>query len=203
MTVKELCERYNNMSNKQMKDNFIKENVKITPYMPVLRKDLLADIIAKRTVLEYENYVTEDGTQKDRPTGRVMVNTFTGYILFCRTVIQKYTNLEIDKEHFDTDYDELKKSGLLDILMNGEKSLIPQEEIAEFNTILSMKKNDLLENETGIENFITKQIERLEDLANATLTPLVSTVEKKLDGLSNEDKSKIVEFVKKMDFREV
>ena len=203
MTVKELCERYNNIKNDQMKEDFVKNSVKITPYVPVLRKDALADIIAKRCTFEYENYVTEDGTMKDRPSGKVKVNTFTGYILFCRTVIQEYTDLKIDKEHFETDYDELKKSGLFDVLMNGNGSLIPQDELVEFNTILSMKKSDLIENETGIENFITKQIDRVEDLANAALTPLVNVLEKKLDGLSDEDKGKIVEFAKKMDFKEV
>lgn len=203
MTIKELCERYNNIKNDQMKEDFVKNNVKITPYVPVLRKDALADIIAKRCTFEYENYVTEDGTMKDRPSGKVKVNTFTGYILFCRTVIQEYTDLKIDKEHFDTDYDELKKSGLLDVLMNGNGSLIPQDELVEFNTILSMKKSDLIENETGIENVISRQIDRVEDMVNAALTPLVNVLEKKLDGLSDEDKGKIVEFAKKMDFKEV
>lgn len=188
MTIKELCERYNNIKNAQMRDEFVKNNVKITPYIPVLRKDALADIIAKRCTLEYENYIAEDGAMKDRPSGKVKVNTFTGYILFCRTVIQEYTDLEIDKEHFETDYDELKKSGLLDVLMNGNGSLIPQDELVEFNTILSMKKSDLIENETGIENVISKQIDRIEDLANAALTPLVNVLKKKLDGLSDEDK---------------
>ena len=100
MTVKEICTEYSKLGNETLKKQCLNK-IKITPYVPVLRKDALADIIARRTVFEYENYIAEDGTTKTRSTENVKVNTFIGYILFCRTVIEEYTNLEIDKEHFD------------------------------------------------------------------------------------------------------
>ena len=31
MTIKEFCEKYNNIANQKLKDDFIKSNVKITP----------------------------------------------------------------------------------------------------------------------------------------------------------------------------
>lgn len=203
ITVKKFIDGYNNCSNTALKDRYIKEKLVITPYVPVLRKDALADIIARRTVFEYENYVAEDGTEKNRSTGNVKVNTFIGYMLFVRTVIAEYTNLEIDKEHFDQDYDALKISGLLNRLMGGENSLIPCEEIAELNTIVDMKKNDLLTTESSIDVFVRRQIDRFKTLAKATLTPLANIVKEKLDGLSEEDLGKIVEFAKKGDFKEV
>ena len=202
MTVKELCEKYKKLSNDVLKENLLK-TVKITPYVPVLRKNALADIIARRTVFEYENYVAEDGTTKSRSTGNVKVNTFIGYIMFCRTVIEEYTDLEIDKEHFDTDYDALKTSGLLNVLIGGDNSLIPEEEIAELRTIIEMKKNDLLATESSIDVFVKRQIDRFKALGEATLTPLANVVKEKLDSLSEEDLGKMVEFAKKGDFREV
>ena len=202
MTVKELCEKYKKLSNDVLKENLLK-TVKITPYVPVLRKDALADIIARRTVFEYENYVAEDGTTKTRSTGNVKVNTFIGYIMFVRTVIEEYTDLEIDKDHFDTDYDALKTSGLLNVLMSGDNSLIPEEEIAELRTIIEMKKNDLLATESSIDVFVKRQIDRFKALGEATLTPLANVVKEKLDSLSEEDLGKMVEFAKKGDFREV
>ena len=203
MKIKEFCERYNKIANQQLKDKFIKDNIKVTSYIPVLRKDALADIIARRTVFEYENYVAEDGTTKTRSTGNVKVNTFIGYIMFVRTVIEEYTDLEIDKDHFDTDYDALKTSGLLNVLMSGDNSLIPEEEIAELRTIIEMKKNDLLTTESSIDIFVKRQIDRFKDLGEATLTPLTNVLKEKLDSLSEEDLGKIVEFAKKGDFKEV
>ena len=203
MKIKEFCERYNELSNPQLKDKFVKNSINVIHYIPVLRKDALADIIARRTVFEYENHVAEDGTTKTRSTGNVKVNTFIGYIMFVRTVIEEYTDLEIDKDHFDTDYDALKTSGLLNVLMSGENSLIPEDEIAELRTIIEMKKNDLLSTESSIDVFVKRQIDRFKDLGEATLTPLANVVKEKLDNLSKEDLGKIVEFAKKGDFREV
>ena len=202
MTVKEFCEKYSKLENDTLKKNLLQE-IKITSYVPVLRKDALADIIARRTVFEYENYITEAGTNKSRSTGNVKVNTFIGYILFCRTVIEEYTNLEIDKEHFDTDYDALKTSGLLNVLMGNDNSLISEEEIAELRTIIEMKKNDLLATESSIDVFVKRQIDRFKALGEVTLTPLANVVKEKLDGLSEEDLGKIVEFAKKGNFKEV
>lgn len=203
MTVKEFCEQYTNLATQKLKDDFIENNLKITPYVPVLRKDALADSIAKRTVFEYENYVTEDGETKNRSTGNVKVNTFIGYIMFVRTVIEEYTDLEIDKDRFDTDYDALKTTGLLNKLMNGDNPLIPAEEISELRAIIEMKKNDLLTTESSIDVFIKRQIDRFKDLGEATLTPFINIIKEKFDGLSKEDLGEIAEFVKNGDFKEV
>lgn len=199
MKVKELCRKYSSLNNDALKTNLLK-TVKITPYVPVLRKEALADIIARRTVFEYENYIADDGTTKTRSTGNVKINTFVGYMLFCRVAIEEYTDLEIDKDHFDTDYDALKQSGLLNIFMSGESPLIPEDEIAELRTIIEMKKNDLLTTESSIDVFVKRQIDRFKTLGEATLTPLVDVVKEKLDSLSND---KIVEFIKNGDFKEI
>lgn len=202
MTVKEFCEKYSKLGNDSLKKQAL-ETIKITHYVPVLRKDALADIIARRTVYEYENYIEENGVEKSRSTGNVKVNTFIGYIMFVCTIIEEYTDLEINKDHFDADYDALKQSGLLNILIGGENSFIPEEEIAEFRTIIEMKKNDLLATESSIDAFVKRQVDRLKDLGEATLSPLANVVKEKIDGLSEEDVNKIIEFTKKNNFKEV
>lgn len=204
ITIKKFVEGYNNCSNTALKDRYIQEKLTITPYVPVLRKDAIADIIARRTVYEHEIYTAEDGTQKNRSTGNVKVNTFIGYMLFVRTVIEEYTNLEIDKEHFDQDYDALKISGLLNRLMGGENSLIPCGEIAELNTIIDMKKSDLLTIESSLDVFVARQINRIKDLGTAILPPLVEAISNKLDKIPQESWDKILDkFGANGDFREV
>ena len=81
--------------------------------------------------------------------------------------------------------------------------LIPMSELSEFKTILTMKQSDTQFNETTTQAFISKQIERISDLANATITPLVNVVSKKLDEIPNEDLDKVVDFSKKGNFKEV
>ena len=71
--------------------------------------------------------------------------------------------------------------------------LIPIEEIAEFNHLLSIKRNDMFTNRYEIHSFITEQVERFKTLGEATLTPLVDAVSKKLDSLSDDDLRKILD----------
>lgn len=207
MKILEFVERYNNMENQQLKDRFIKEKVKITPYVSIIKKDAYAQLIVNRTMFEQESY-DDNGVTKYRKTDKIRVNSVAQYVQFCRTVIELYTDLEIDEDDkgFIKGYDALKSSGLLDILMVGSDKadpLIPMSELSEFKTVLTMKQSDTQFNETTTQAFISKQIERISDLANATLTPLMDVVSKKLDEIPKEDLDKVVEFAKNGNFREV
>jgi hypothetical protein len=207
MRLLEFVERYNNMANQQLKDKFIKEKVKITPYVSIIKKDAYAQLIVDKTTFEQEAY-DDNGTTKYRKTDKIRVNSVAQYVQFCRAVIELYTDLEIDKDDkgFIKEYDALKSSGLLDILMVGSDKadpLIPMSELSEFKTILTMKQSDTQFNETTTQAFISKQIERISDLANATLTPFMDVVSKKLDEIPKEELDKIVEFAKNDGFKEV
>ena len=207
MRLLEFVERYNNMANQQLKDKFIKEKVKITPYVSIIKKDAYAQLIVDKTTFEQEAY-DDNGTTKYRKTDKIRVNSVAQYVQFCRAVIELYTDLEIDKDDkgFIKEYDALKSSDLLDILMVGSDKadpLIPMSELSEFKTILTMKQSDTQFNETTTQAFISKQIERISDLANATLTPFMDVVSKKLDEIPKEELDKIVEFAKNDGFKEV
>lgn len=207
MKILEFVERYNNMATQQLKDRFIKEKVKITPYVSIIKKDAYAQLIVDKTTFEQEVY-DDNGVTKYRKTDKIRVNSVAQYVQFCRAVIELYTDLEIDEDDkgFIKGYDALKSSGLLDILMVGSDKadpLIPMSELSEFKTILTMKQSDTQFNETTTQAFISKQIERVSDLANATLAPLVKVVSKKLDEIPKEDLDKVIEFAKKSNFKEV
>ena len=194
MTIKEFCEKYNNIANQKLKDDFIKSNVKITPYVPFVKKDALISNLLKATMI-------------DKETGNVKVNSSAEYLLKTRILIENYTNLMVETDGFYEEYDELKKSGLFTILLIGDDNtapLIPIEEIAEFNHLLSIKRNDVLTNRYEIHSFITEQVDRFKVLGEATLTPFMEAVSKKLDEIPKEDlEGKILEFAKNGNFKEV
>ncbi len=195
MTVKEFCERYNAIATKSLKDRFIDEKLKITSYVPFIKKDAIIN-----NLLEI--------TMKDKETGNVKVNSSVEYLLMTRIFIENYTNLTIETEGFYEEYDELKKSGLFDILLVGDDTtatapLIPYKEITEFKFLLAQKKADYITNRYEIHSFITEQVNRLKALGEATLTPLMDVVSKKLDEIPKEDLDKIVELAKSGNFREV
>lgn len=188
MTVKEFCEKYNNIVNQKLKDDFIKSNLKITSYVPFVKKDALISNLLKATMI-------------DKETGNIKANSSAEYLLKTRIFVEQYTNLTVETEGFFEEYDELKKSGLFDILFigDGEYDVPPMIPFAE----MEVKKNDLLVNKYEIHSFITEQVERFKALGEATLTPLMDVVSKKLDEIPKEDLNKIVEFAKNGDFKEV
>ena len=206
MKLLEFVEKYNNTANNTLKEQLLSK-IKITPYVSIIKKDAYAQLIVNRTMFEQESY-DDNGVTKYRKTDKIRVNSVAQYVQFCRAVIELYTDLEIDEDDkgFIKGYDALKSSGLLDILMVGSDKadpLIPMSELSEFKTIVTMKQSDTQFNETTTQAFISRQIGRISDLANATLTPLVNVVSKKLDEIPKEDLDKVVEFAKNGGFKEV
>ena len=206
MKLLEFVEKYNDMANNTLKEQLLSK-IKITPYVSIIKKDAYAQLIVDKTTFEQEAY-DDNGTTKYRKTDKIRINSVAQYVQFCRAVIELYTDLEIDDDDkgFIKGYDALKSSGLLDILMVGSDKtdpLIPMSELSEFKTILSMKQSDVQFNETTTQAFISKQIGRISDLANATLTPLVNVVSNKLDEIPKEDLDKVIEFAKNGGFKEV
>lgn len=207
MKILEFVDRYNNMATQQLKDRFIKEEIKITPYVSIIKKDAYAQLIVDKTTFEQESY-DDNGVIKYRKTDKIRINSVAQYVQFCRAVIELYTDLEIDEDDkgFIKGYDALKSSGLLDILMVGSDKadpLIPISELGEFRTVLDMKVSDTLKNYSDPQAFIERQVDRFKTLGKVTLTPLVDVVNKKLDEIPKEDLDKVIEFAKNGGFKEV
>ena len=196
MKILDFVERYNNTAKNSLKEQLLSK-IKITPYVSIIKKDAYAQLIVDKTTFEQEAY-DDNGVTKYRKTDKIRVNSVAQYVQFCRAVIELYTDFEIDEDDkgFIKEYDALKSSGLLDILIGGSEQkdpFIPISELSEFKTILTMKQSDTQFNETTAQAFISKQIGRISDLANATLTPLIDVVSKKLDSLSNDELRKILD----------
>lgn len=206
MKIKEFIEGYNKCATQQLKDRFVKEKLNITPYVSILKKDTYAQLIVDRTMFEQESY-DSNGETKYRKTDKIRVNSVAQYVQFCRVIIELYTNLEIENGAFIDEYDALKSSGLLDLLMIGSDKaapVIPMNELSEFRTVLDMKVKDALENYSTPQAFIERQVDRFKALGEATLIPLMDTLSKKFDEMPKEElEGKILEFVKKGNFKEV
>lgn len=206
MTVLEFVEKYNNMNSSAIKEQML-SNIKIAPYVSIIKKDAYAQLIADRTMFEQEKY-DDNGTEKYRKTDKLKVNSVAQYVQFCRVVIELYTDLEIDADDngFIKGYDALKSSGVLDAMMVGSDKaapLISMGELSEFKSILDMKVADTMTNHGTVQSFVERQVERFTKLGEVTLTPLMDAVSKKLDEIPKENLDKVVKFVKKADFREV
>lgn len=200
ITIKEFCTQYKSRVS-QLQESYIKENLVITPYVPFIKKDALADKLVDVSTYVFEDYEKEDGTVGRRKTDKIRVNSTVQYLLFCRLVIENYTNLTVETEGFFEEYDALKECGLLDKLMISTEtrpSLIPMDEIAELRALIDFKQKDAIFNATEIHNYIGSQVKRFGTLLGVTLKPVMDKIAENLENMTEQDVEKLSKKVDKV-----
>lgn len=180
-TIKNFVERYNAISTDRLKEDYIKDNLHIKTYLPFLTKVTLADKLAKVTTL-------------DKETGNVNVKSDVNYLLFCRMIVEQYTDLQVETEGFYEEYDLLSESGLLDKIMQ----MIPEKEITEFKMLCDMKKEDIIFNMGTPKAYISQQIERITTIASVALKPVLEKISEQIENVSEEDVEKFTNKFEKL-----
>lgn len=197
-TVKQFCKEYSNRIDK-LKGDYLKENLKITTYLPFIKKDALAQNIVNATTYKFEDYTKEDGTIGRRMTNQIQVNSTAQYLLFCRLVIENYTNLTVETEGFFEEYDALKECGLLDKLMISTEtrpSLIPMDEIAELRSLISMKQSDIMTNYCEPHNYVNSLVERFGDIIDVLAKPIMDKAMEQMSNDESVDENDFLEVIK-------
>ena len=198
MKIKEFCKEYSNRIDK-LKGDYLKENLKITTYLPFIKKDALAQNIVNATTYKFEDYTKEDGTTGRRRTNQIQVNSTAQMLLFYRVIIENYTDLEVETEGFYEEYDALNESGILFELtadFEGHPSLIPAKEISELRGMVDLKQRDIMTNQYEIHSYISNQIERITEVGSIVLKPVLDKLATELE---NMDDSKIEKLSKALE----
>ena len=198
MKIKEFCKEYSNRIDK-LKGDFLKENLKITTYLPFIKKDALAQNIVNATTYKFEDYTKEDGTTGRRRTNQIQVSSTAQMLLFYRVVIENYTDLEVETEGFYEEYDALNESGVLFELtadFEGHPSLIPAREISELRGMVDLKQRDIMTNLYEIHSYISNQIERITEVGSIVLKPVLDKLATELEYM---DDSKIEKLSKALE----
>ena len=187
MKIKEFCKEYSNRIDK-LKGDYLKENLKITTYLPFIKKDALAQNIVNATTYKFEDYTKEDGTTGRRRTNQIQVNSTAQMLLFYRVIIENYTDLEVETEGFYEEYDALNESGVLFELtadFEGHPSLIPAKEISELRGIIDLKQRDIMTNQYEIHSYISNQIERITEVGSIVLKPVLDKLAAELENMDD------------------
>ena len=179
--VKSFVEEYEKCSSKDDKAKFLKSRLKTERYMPYADKLALADNIVKSSSYAM---VKEYGVLKQ--TDRIALNSPMRYVLFVMTVVDKYTNIEVDFGNIMPDFDALNFNSLIEVIF--EK--IGDKEMAEFNTVVEMVLNDFMANKYQFKNYINDALSRVSRLVEKCV-PLIDNITNKLDDMSEEDVDKL------------
>lgn len=200
ITIKDFCAQYKSRV-PQLQETYIKENLVITPYVSFIKKDALADKLVDVSTYVFEDYTKEDETVGRRKTDKIRVNSTAQYLLFCRLVIENYTNLTVETEGFFEEYDALKECGLLDKMMVSTEtrpSLIPMDEIAELRSLVSMKQGDIMQNYVNPSSYIANQVERVSTILSITLKPVLDKIATSIENMDEKDIEKFGNKLEKM-----
>ena len=200
MKIKEFCKEYSNRIDK-LKGDYLKENIKITPYISFIKKDALAQNIVNATTYKFEDYTKEDGTIGRRRTNQIQVNSTAQMLLFYRVIIENYTDLEVETEGFYEEYDALNESGVLFELtadFEGHPSLIPAKEISELRGMIELKQRDIMTNQYEIHSYISNQIERITEVGSIVLKPVLDKLATELENMDEKDIEKLSNKVEKL-----
>lgn len=188
ITIKKFVEGYQNCKTSDAVERYLKKNLKVIPYLSFVKKKTLAEKLIDISMFEYENYKDKDNIMKRRKTGNLKVDSVVQYLLFCRIIIENYTNLKIESEGFFEEYDLLNSNGLMDYIFQS----IPEKEISDFKTIIDMTKSDVMFNEFDVHNYLSKQIERIVTIGSTVLEPVLENL---VNSIDNIDEDTIASFV--------
>ena len=186
--VKSFVEEYEKCSNNDDKAKFLKSKLKTEKYMPYADKLTFAENIVKHSSYAM---VKEDGNLKQ--TDRIALNSPMRYILFVMTVVDKYTNIEVNFGNIMPDFDALNFNSLIEVIF--EK--IGDKETAEFNTVVEMVLNDFMANKYQFKNYIDDTLLKISGLVEKC-APLIDNITSKLDSISEEDVEKLSGLLEKV-----
>lgn len=181
-TVKDFCKKYTETNVEQTKQALL-EKVMNPHYVPYEMKITICEEIIENSYYKKSN----DGTI----TKRLHVNSTAKYMLYCLWLVKQYTYIEVDFSKSLEEFNLLNESEILDIIY----SSIPEKEHKEFQMILDMVENDLLQNEYEIHAYISNQVERFGELFGHIMKPALDRFS---DVLENMDEKTINNVAKKL-----
>ena len=178
LLIDKLIENYLKRTSTKMKEEYLKTAIKVKPYIGYGTKVFLANTIINTTCLK---------------NGRVYIDSCKKYLLYVFSLIDTYTNIEIDSKNWMFQYDRLDSLGLIEPIL----ALIPEKEVITFKTILDMKLDDLMTNRYGVHAYIDEQMNRFSAIApeiDKAFSPLMDKLGKQIETL---DENKIEKMISK------
>ena len=174
MNVKDFVEASLKITNKEQKLEWIKSIANIKKYIPYSQKLMHASAIVDYSCID---------------NGQILFDSCKGYMLEIFSLIYLYTDLEVDKKNFNSDYDILLENGVLNIILE----LIPERERTEFSMIVTMRRQDFIDNNYEGHAFLSKQVDKISKILEEISLVGLEKLSNKID---TADKTKLYSFIK-------
>ena len=165
MKVDTFITLYNAKKTDDEKLNFIKEHVLNVPVSYSTKVDR-AGLIAKTAY--HQKRTGADGVEQEV----FYQNSAAKYMLYSLTIVDLYTDLDIDfKESLDT-FEKINGE-ILDTIVNS----IDERELKELRMLLEFACDDIMTNEYEFHAFIREQVERFSVLLGSVMAPIIEKMD--------------------------
>lgn len=188
-TVIEFAKKYEEKLTNNDKATFLKTKLKVENYMEYAEKILIAENIVRSS--SYALSKDKDSGELTK-TSQIHINSPMRYVLFVMSIVNKYTNIEVNFNNIMIEFDALNKNGLVELITKR----VGEKEIAEFQTVVDMVLGDFMNNEYEFKNYLSGLVVRAGGVVEK-IAPLVENITNKLDSLSDEDADKLTKFIER------
>ena len=181
ISLKNFVEGYTRNSTDNLKNAYLKKNINAIKYISFVKKDAIADSIIKACFRKSES-------------NSFQFDSVTKFLLTTMVVIDEYTNIDVDFGDLAHEYDLLEENGIMEVLINIDNpslSIINIDDYISLQTIIQMKYDDFIMNEMNTKKFIENQIERVSDILNVMLSPMIDKLIAALENVDDKTLEKI------------
>lgn len=166
--VADFVEKYESYPTELSQNKYLSATIKIRKYVDYATKVAIANQIIKQSCFDKQ--------------GNIRIDSIYKYFLYIVSIISLYTNLEMDATNSASDYDMLDKNGLIEKIVN----LIPENELAEYRTIVQMAYDDCMTNNYDIRAMVNKMILSIQPIISTNLNEFLDKLSLELNSLDNK-----------------
>lgn len=168
MNIRDFVKGYKRNATDNLKKKYVKDNLNAISYLNFNKKADMATRIISATCYEKDN--------EGNNTGNIYMNSSARYLLFILSLIDSYTNIDVDFSHIIEEYDALEENNLLGLFIGDDNSIISIDEYNKCQAILNMALDDMVQNNLSTHAFIQNQIERFGTLVGHIISPIIGAV---------------------------
>lgn len=180
---------YSKCTTSSAKESYLNRTIKVNNYVSYMTKIDEATKIVNAS--SYQAVVDENGNYKSK---NIRISSPIRFALTMMEIIDLYTNISVDITKFLEEFDALNSLGVIEKII----AKIPESEITEFNTVVSMVYDDFIINENEIHRFIESQVSRLANVLNFITKASEPALEKIAEKVSSIDDSDIEKLSNKL-----
>lgn len=179
ITLDELYLEYNKRSSNVAKESYLKNTIKIRPYISYVEKDMMA-----KHIIDVAHYSIPQDVNIENMTDVELlnleqipvINHSAQYTLTALTLVKMYTNIDIDFKQGAFQYDKLAETGIINYILEN----IESSEIEEFKMLINYKYEDFYQKHFSVQSYMDKRINDFLSIAD-TFISMVSDTMKNVD----------------------